>query len=75
MYVCYDKFVMKKASLEIAADDIQTLQKILRCPTSEARELLRAKIILGFADNKSGYRQRKLFSVKSLSLVQNSFAV
>ena len=36
---------MKKASLEIAAEDAQTLQKILRCPTSESREILRAKTL------------------------------
>ena len=46
---------MKKASLEIAAEDVQTLQKTLRCPTSESREILRAQTILGFADNKSGF--------------------
>ncbi|MBQ7022491.1 MAG: helix-turn-helix domain-containing protein, partial [Akkermansia sp.] len=54
---------MKKASLEIAAEDVQTLQKILRCPTSESREILRAKIILGFADNKSGYQIAKELGV------------
>ena len=54
---------MKKASLEIAAEDVQTLQKILRCPTSESREILRAKIILGFADNKSGYQIAKELEV------------
>ena len=54
---------MKKASLEIAAEDVQTLQKILRCPTSESREILRAQTILGFADNKSGYQIAKELEV------------
>ncbi|MBQ7023705.1 MAG: helix-turn-helix domain-containing protein, partial [Akkermansia sp.] len=54
---------MKKASLKIAAEDVQTLQKILRRPTSEAREILRAKIIIGFANNKSGYQIAKELGV------------
>lgn len=50
---------MKIVSLEIAAEDVETLQKVLRCPSSEGREILRAKIILGFADNKSCVRQKR----------------
>ena len=31
---------MKRASLEIAKEGVLTLQKVLRCPTSEARDIL-----------------------------------
>lgn len=46
---------MQKKSITVSKEDREKLSQIARSGTAQARDVLRARIILGFAEEKSGY--------------------
>lgn len=50
---------MLKKIINVSADDLEKVCKTIKTPTAEARMVQRAKIILGFAEGKSGYQIAK----------------